>query len=141
MTELGKFGIALASNELTLTAPVTAMHRTLLASYRMNAHRGADSPRNLIIRDLRSFLDLGAFERATDLLIVLALLTKDAARCERRPTTAPRRHREAVGLRQWRGGLLSNGEPIAENAACSRAVGANFRLVPAGGVVEVEEAD
>jgi hypothetical protein len=93
MTELGKFEIALTAKEISLNASVTPRHRALLTSYRMNAHRGQESVRNLLIRDLRSFLDLGALERATDLLIVLALFMRETARCERRvlfPT--PRRH-------------------------------------------------
>ncbi len=103
MTELGKFGVAIASNEITLTASVTPMHRALLASYRMNAHHGEESARHLILSDLRGFLDLGAIERATDLMIVLALFMKEAARCDRRLSLATRRHRDAIALQRWRG--------------------------------------
>lgn len=102
MTELGKFGIALASDSISLSASVTPAHRTLLASYRMNAHRGEDSTRNLIIRDLRNFLDLGALDRATDLLIVLALYMRETARCDRRLLFATRVHRDAIALRRGR---------------------------------------
>lgn len=103
MTELGKFGVGLALNEITLTASVTPMHRTLLASYRMNAHRGEKSARDLILSDLRSFLDLGALERATDTLIVLALFMREAARNERRVSLTKRRHHDAIALQRWRG--------------------------------------
>jgi hypothetical protein len=76
MTELGRFGVAVTSDEVLLNAAVTPMHRNLLASYRMIAHRGEESALNLILRDLRGFLDLGALARATDLLIVLALFLR-----------------------------------------------------------------
>jgi hypothetical protein len=98
MTELGNFEIALTGKEISFSASVTPRHRALLTTYRMNAHRGQDSVRILLIRDLRSFLDLGALERATDLLIVLALFMRETARCERRLLCpAPRRH-DAIAL-------------------------------------------
>ena len=103
MTELGKFGVALALNEITLSASVTPMHRTLLASYRMNAHRGETSARELILSDLRSYLDLGALDRATDILIVLALFMRETARNERRLSLAKRRQHDAIALQRGRG--------------------------------------
>jgi hypothetical protein len=102
MTELGRFEIALAPDSISLSASVTPAHRTLLVSYRMNAHRGEDSARDLIIRDLRNFLDLGALDRATDLLIVLALYMRETARCNRRLLFATRVHRDAIALRRGR---------------------------------------
>ncbi|WP_442754529.1 hypothetical protein ACNHKD_16270 [Methylocystis sp. JAN1] len=125
MTELGKFEIALASDELTLSASVTPRHRSLLASYRMNAHRGEASARNLIIRDLRSFLDLGAIDRATDLLIVLALFMREAARCERRLLFASRRHRDAIALQRGRAAARAHyaiGKTRGEHAPTLRLV-------------------
>lgn len=104
MTVLGRFGVALTSDEILLTASITPSHRSLLASYRMNAHRGADSARHLILRDLRNFLDLGALDRATDLLIVLALFTREEKKCDRRLSFATCRHRDAITLQHWRGG-------------------------------------
>lgn len=103
MTELGKFEISLASNEISLSAAVTPRHRALLASYRMNAHRGEESARSLIIRDLRSFLDLGALDRATDSLIVLALFMRETARRDRRRLmSASSRHHDSIALHRGR---------------------------------------
>jgi hypothetical protein len=108
MTELGRFGVTLASNELALKAPVTARHRNLLASYRMNAHRGEKDASERILQDLRQFVDLGALDRATDLLIVLALYMREAGRHERRLDLATSRQRDAICLQRWRG-LSRNG--------------------------------
>jgi hypothetical protein len=142
MTELGKFGIALTSNELTLSASVTPMHRSLLASYRINAHRGEDSARDLIVRDLRSFLDLGALERATDLLIVLALFIRESTRCERRLMLATRRHRDAIALQRWRGAPRAHyavGGSRGDGLQGARAP--NLRLIAPDSSVENFEGD
>ncbi|HEY8162752.1 MAG: hypothetical protein ACR650_07435 [Methylocystis sp.] len=128
MTELGKFGVAIASNEITLSASVTPMHRTLLASYRMNAHRGEESTRDLILSDLRSFLDLGALERATDVMIVLALFMKEAARCDRRLSLPMRRHRDAAAQR-WRGGARVHYSVGKERDSLDSGRLPNLRLV------------
>lgn len=122
MTELGRFGIALASDSVSLSASVTPAHRTLLASYRMNAHRGEDSARNLIIRDLRNFLDLGALDRATDLLIVLALYIRATTRCDRRPLFATRSHRDAIALRSGRAALARHALAKAKGEHAARGL-------------------
>jgi hypothetical protein len=106
MTELGRFGVTVSSGEILLSASVTPLHRNLLASYRMSAHRGEDGVRQLIMRDLRNFLDLGALDPASDLLIVLALFTREAKRCDRRLTLATCRQRDAITLQHWRGGHM-----------------------------------
>jgi hypothetical protein len=108
MTELGRFGVTLASNELALTDAVTARHRRLLTSYRMNALRGEKDASERILQDLRQFIDLGALDRATDLLIVLALYLREAGRRERRLDLATSRQRDAICLQRWRG-LSRNG--------------------------------
>jgi hypothetical protein len=63
----------LASNETILGVDPCAKHHSLLASYLFNFERGPAAVRNMIIADLRSFLELGASRRAADLLIVLRL--------------------------------------------------------------------
>lgn len=108
MTELGRFGVTLAANELALTAAVTPEHRSLLATYRMNAHRGESGARDRILEDLRNFIDLGALDRATDLLIVLALFLRETGRRERRLTLAVSRQRDAICLQRWRGSARGN---------------------------------
>ncbi len=102
MFELGNFDVALALNEIILTAAISPMQRNLLAGYRMNAHRGEDAARDLILRDIRDDLDRGALKRATDRLIVLALFLAEANRCERRLKAPARRHRDAIRLQRWR---------------------------------------
>jgi hypothetical protein len=64
----------LSSNELVLGAAPSAKHRSLLTSYLLNAHKGLDTVRGVIVADLRRFLDLGVPARAADLLIVLRML-------------------------------------------------------------------
>lgn len=104
MTELGRFGVTVSSGEILLSAAVTSSHRSLLASYRMSGHRGEDGVRQLILRDLRSFLDLGALGPASDLMIVLALFMRETKRCDRRLALATCRQRDAITLQHWRGG-------------------------------------
>jgi hypothetical protein len=64
----------LASNELVLGAIPSAKHRSLLDSYLLSSHRGLDTVRDMIVADLRGFLDLGAPTGAADMLIVLRML-------------------------------------------------------------------
>ena len=64
---------ALASDELIVGVTPTERHRKLLASYLLSAWRGPAGVRNMIVFDLRCFLDLGVSSRAADLLIVLRL--------------------------------------------------------------------
>lgn len=73
----------LSSNEMILGATPSARHYSLLASYLLNLGRGPVTVRDMIVSDLRSFLDLGAKQRAADLLIVLRIFLSDypQARC------------------------------------------------------------
>lgn len=67
----------LAPYEVILGTPLTARHRALLSSYLFNLDRGAIAVRDMIVADLRSFLDLGALQRAADSLVVLRLFLFD----------------------------------------------------------------
>lgn len=67
----------LASNELVLGAVPSAKHRLLLSSYLLNLRRGPGAVRDMIVSDLRGFLDLGVTSRAADLLIVLRIFLSD----------------------------------------------------------------
>lgn len=123
MTELGRFGVTVSSGEILLNASVTPSHRSLLASYRMNAHRGEGAVRALIMRDLRSYLDLGALDPASDLIIVLALLMREEGRSARRPTLATSRRRDAITLQHWRGGTRARHAVCRGNTAvCLKAI-------------------
>jgi hypothetical protein len=62
---------ALAPNEIVLRSTPSAKHRSLLASYLLNLKRGPESVRDMMVSDLRCWLDLGAVQQAADLLIVL----------------------------------------------------------------------
>ncbi len=67
----------LAPDEVILGGTLTARHRALLSSYLFNLDRGAIAVRDMIVADLRSFLDLGALQRAADSLVVLRLFLFD----------------------------------------------------------------
>jgi hypothetical protein len=60
-----------ASDELTLCAVPSAKHSALLASYLLNLKRGEIAVCNMMFADFRQFLELGAQERAADVLHVL----------------------------------------------------------------------
>jgi uncharacterized membrane protein (GlpM family) len=59
------------SNEIISGVTPSARHHSLLAGYLLNMGRGPAAVRDLIVSDLRGFLDLGVKRRAADLLIVL----------------------------------------------------------------------
>lgn len=103
MTELGRFGVALGANEIALTAAVSTRHRSLLASYRLNAHRGEKAARERILADMCNLIELGALDRASDLLIVLAMFMTEASQRERRLALATSRQRAAICLQRGRG--------------------------------------
>lgn len=64
---------SLAPNEIILGASLGPRHQRLLSSYLLNLDRGATAVRDMIIADLRSFLDVGARQRAADQLLVLRI--------------------------------------------------------------------
>jgi hypothetical protein len=70
----------LHSSEVLLGPAPSAKHKTLLASYLLNRWRGASKVGEIIRSDLRSAVDLGARERAADLLLVLRLFSTDMPR-------------------------------------------------------------
>lgn len=76
VTECATFA-GLASNELVLGAIPCARHHCLLSSYLLNIGRGPRTVRDMIIADMRRFLDLGVSKRAADLLIVLRMFLSD----------------------------------------------------------------
>lgn len=61
----------LAANEMVLGVAPSARHDRLLSSYLFNIERGPAAVRDMIVADLRRFLDLGARREAADRLIVL----------------------------------------------------------------------
>lgn len=69
----------------------------------MTGRRGPDAARDRILEDMRQFIDLGALDRATDLMIVLALYLRETSRRDRRLALATTRQRDAISLQRWRG--------------------------------------
>jgi hypothetical protein len=69
----------LATPELPLCALPCARHNLLLESYSFNLKRGKAAVRKMILEDLWRFVDLGAWERAADLLVVHQLLMSGCA--------------------------------------------------------------
>ena len=67
----------LGSHEMVLGAAPTASHRSLLSSYLLNLRRGPVAVREMIVADIRASLNLGALNRAADLLTVLRLFLSD----------------------------------------------------------------
>lgn len=64
----------LVSDETLSGVFPSARHHRLLASYQwIVERRGSAAVRRLIISDLRSFLEIGAWTRAADALVVLRL--------------------------------------------------------------------
>ncbi len=75
--------VGLSSREIVLIVEPSATHRRLLRSYLLNMHRGMCAVHNMIVADLRRYVDLGAETRAADLLVVLHLFLSDYGDAER----------------------------------------------------------
>lgn len=71
LTQNAAFAAAPTSNEIMSGVTLSARHDALLAPYLFNLSRGPSAVRDLIVSDMRGFLDLGLNRRAADLLIVL----------------------------------------------------------------------
>lgn len=67
----------LASDEALGRMTPSAKHRRLLSSYLLNLNHGATAVHDMIVRDIRCFLDLGAKSRAADLRVALRLFLAD----------------------------------------------------------------
>jgi hypothetical protein len=65
--------VGLAPNQLLLCAIPCARHKALLKSYLFNLKRGEKVVCGMILGDFWGFMELGAQERAADLLHVLQL--------------------------------------------------------------------
>ncbi len=63
----------LPPDEVVTDVAVSKRHATLLASYLLNIHRGAVNVRQMIVADLRGFLDLGMRDRASDAMVILRI--------------------------------------------------------------------
>jgi len=70
----------LLSYGLPLCAIPSTRHELLLATYRMNLKRGSKAVREMIAGDVERCLELGAWQRAADLLLVLRLFVSSRER-------------------------------------------------------------
>ncbi len=98
----------LASHEMILGASPSRRHEALLVSYLLNLHRGPVAVREMIVSDLRGFLDLGARDCAGDLLLVLRLFLSQYPEARRAPRLGTRRR--SLCPASWRaiiGGALT----------------------------------
>jgi hypothetical protein len=67
----------LAPNEMILGVTPSTTHRVLLSGYILSLWRGPKNVREIIVADIRLWLDLGRLETAADLLIVLRQFLSD----------------------------------------------------------------
>lgn len=67
----------LAPWEMIDGANPSAKHNSLLSAYLLNLDKGPGAVREMIVDDIRTWLDLGAQEQAADLLLVLRRLLSD----------------------------------------------------------------
>lgn len=109
----------LASHEMILGAVPSTKHHTLLSSYLLSLHRGAAAVREMIVSDLRGFLDLGAIHRAADLLVVLRLFLFDCPEARR----ASHRREQASSFRLLRSDAAMRHRCFPSNAATSTLPG------------------
>ena len=69
----------ITSAELPLPVVVSAKHRSLLESYRLNLRRGERAVCKMILGDFWRFMELGAKSRAADQFLVLRLFLSGCA--------------------------------------------------------------
>src|SRR5271165_862102 len=83
----------LDSSELFVNSGFSPKHKSLLLSYILNLNHGSGAVREMIVADIHAAIDLGATERAADLLLVLRvfLFEHPEARMTRRPRPSGRR--------------------------------------------------
>jgi hypothetical protein len=67
----------ITSDEMLSGSPLCPKHYWLLSSYLLNLDKGPALVRDMIVADFRAFLDLGALQRAADLLMVLRCFLSD----------------------------------------------------------------
>lgn len=78
----------LDSSELFVNSEFSSKHKSLLLSYVLNLNHGPSAVREMIVKDIRAAIDLGAIQRAADLLLVLRVFLYDHP--EARMTQQPR---------------------------------------------------
>ena len=83
----------LVSNEMVMGPVPSPKHRARLSGYLLNLKWGQATVREMIVADIRAALDLGALDRAGDLLVVLRLFLSD------HPEARKRQDRNVVDLR------------------------------------------
>jgi hypothetical protein len=69
--------VGLESNELIIGVAPSRAHRAQLSGYLLNMDRGPTAVRDMIVADLRMFLDLGATRAAADALVVLRIFLRE----------------------------------------------------------------
>jgi hypothetical protein len=74
----------LVSNEIVMGAVPSPKHRARLSGYLLNLKWGQATVREMIVADIRAALDLGALNRAGDLLVVLRLFLSDHPEARKR---------------------------------------------------------
>jgi hypothetical protein len=67
----------LGSQEIVLGVTPSARHNSLRAAYLIHHERGWEGVRDMIVADIRVYVDLGASQKAADLLIVLRRLFEE----------------------------------------------------------------
>ncbi|MFY9628764.1 MAG: polysaccharide deacetylase [Methylocystis sp.] len=99
--------------EMVLGAKPNEKHHRLLAGYLFNMRFGAATVRELIVADIRVAMDLGAVQRAADLLLVLRMLLEEypEARRENDPPPPerqplPRRRAQRLRMSRVRTGIV-----------------------------------
>jgi hypothetical protein len=75
----------LVSNEVVMGAAPSAKHRARLSGYLLNLKWGQATVREMIVADIRAALDLGALNRAGDLLVVLRLFLSENPEARKSP--------------------------------------------------------
>jgi len=78
----------LAGKEMVLGVTPSTKHDRLLSGYVFNIERGPVAVRDMIVADLRRFLDLGARREAADRLIVLRRFLSKHPNAEKVPQSA-----------------------------------------------------
>ena len=102
----------LLSNEMVVGPVPSPKHRARLTGYLLNLKWGQATVREMIVADIRAALDLGALNRAADLLVVLRLFLSD------HPEARKRQDRNIV---DWRLAPMQEPKRAPPASKCDRA--------------------
>lgn len=110
----------LASTEVVLGVPRCARHDQLLASYLLNLKKGEHFVLEMIVADLRGFLDLGSLAYAADVFMILRIFLESRPHLDVGASARRERDTQVTEGYAWRTPLDQHERALLESVIGSR---------------------